>query len=77
MKFKIYTTPSCGYCKPYIEDVKELTDNIEVVDVMEMPKKDMEMLGVMSVPYTVVYDDEGIYVDSWVGNSMNKVRNYI
>jgi len=76
MKFKIYTTQWCAHCKPYIERVKELASDVEVIEHNETNKHEFDELGIMSVPYTVVYED-GIYVDSWVGNDINKVEMYL
>lgn len=67
---KVYTTTTCAYC----EMVKKLFNSkgldftaINMDDAPEIRQQVIEMSGAMTVPVTVVEDEEGNVLDLTVG----------
>ena len=79
MKIKIFTTPWCSHCKPYIEQARQLIDDkieLEIVDASQLDQEKIQELGVYSVPLTIVEED-GEEIDRWNGNRTSKLMEYV
>ena len=78
MKIKIYTTPWCSYCEPYIELVKELVEGkleLEVIDASKLSDDEIARIGIYSVPLTIIEDNKK-EIDRWNGTSIKKLEYY-
>jgi len=79
MKIKIYTTPWCSHCKPYVENVKSLIKSnieLEVIDATQLSQEEIEKLNIRAVPFTII-EENGEILDSWVGNRINKIEEWL
>ena len=77
MKVKIFTASWCSKCSPYIDRAKKLNNNVEAISIDGMTTEELRGLGFMSVPYTIIEDDDGNVIDKWAGKSMNKLGMYL
>ncbi len=61
-QIKVYTTPTCAYCKmlkDYLIDQKVDFENIDVSTNQEAAQEMVEKSGQMGVPVSIVTTDEG------------------
>ena len=82
MKIVEYYTPSCSLCKMLhtkLDHLKEEHPEIDLVFKDATKSEEAKIRGVQSVPYIVVYDDNGIELLAEHGSfaSISKIKKFL
>lgn len=81
MKYKLFVTTFCVYCKPIVKRIEEENLNIEVVNLSENREEQKTLLevgGKMQVPMLLIGEDEGMYesmdIMNWIDENLEELK---